>query len=274
VSTPQPTNEKEKQMSDTGIQVSPEILMDKYREIEKIDDQLGAASGGKNAGRTALANKFADANKETIDKLFGQLVEILDGSEDENRAGIFRGLTKQLNEKYSEPTNEYLDTLVKENKSVSPETVSPEMLSELSDKRKVLKSEYDALRNILTLFGESVPAIKEALVSIPTPKKLTGARGPRAMSRFQFSVDGKKLEASENTLSKVAELCGFEPTETEPGKTVTARKQLSEALATAGLNQKEPDDTWQYQVNGHTVSGELLASDPEDDVDSEEEATE
>lgn len=261
-------------MSDTGIQVSPEILMDKYREIEKIDDQLSAASGGKNAGRTALANKFADANKETIDKLFNQLTEILEAQEEDNRAGIFRGLTKQLNEKYSEPTNEYLDVLVKESKSVSTETVSAEQVTQLTDKRKVLKSEYDALRNILTLFGESVPAIKDALVGIPTPKKLTGARGPRAMSRFQFAVDGTNLAAGENTLSKVAELVGFVPVETEPGKTSTARKQLSEALTAAGLNMKEPEDSWSYTVNGHSVSGTLLASDPEDEEDSEEESTE
>jgi len=262
----------------TGIQVSPEILQAKYDEIAELDDRIDAASGGKNAGRTALANKYAEANKETIDKLFEQLVELLNNSEEDAKAGIYRGLTKKLNETFSEPTNEYLDKQVEANKTTATEVVTPEQITEMSTQRKQLKSEYDALRNILELFGESVPAIKEAIANIKTPKKLTGARGPRAMSRFQFIVDGNKLAPSENTLSKVAELVGFQPINEEGGKIKTARKQLTENLIEQKFNPKEPDDEWSYEVNGHTVAGELLASDPEDDASeddaSEEEATE
>jgi hypothetical protein len=252
-----------------GISVSPETLMSKYQEIQVIDEKIAAASGSQSAGKRAIANRLIEANQETVDQLVSQVAEYLKQLDDASLAGVFSGVVKNLSTQFDEKVNTYLTAEAEARKSEQPE-VSQEELTGLVTDRKRLSDEYKALRNILEMFGSDVSGI-------PEPKKMTGARGPRgkrAISMFQFAIDGANLSVAENSLSKVAEVGGFEASEDSEGKKVTALKQLKAYLKeNYEFDTSEPPDTFSFKLpNGKVFSGVKFES-TGDEEDEEEEAS-
>ena len=258
------------------INVSPEVLRAKYNEIVEVDDQLAAASGGANAGKRAIANRLAAENEEAINNLVSQIAEVFEQLDEPTLAGVFSGFTKQLDAKFNEPVQAFLTREAEANKTEVPQ-LSDDDMKKLVETAKTLRNEYTALRNILDLFGQDIS-------DIPLPKKMTGARGKRGkrvLSTYIYSVDGDKLpDLEQGSLAAVAKRIGVEGYETEVTdkegnvtgtKNVTSATQLKEMLAEKGLDLKEPEDTWSYNINGHVVSAVRMAVDDDDDDASDEE---
>lgn len=226
----------------TEIAVSPEVLRNKYSEIVVLDEKIAAASGSDSAGKRAIANAIASETNSVWSPVVEQVtahVETLSGNE---LVGTFTALLASLNEKFREDVDGILSGLVEERSADVPQ-VSEEELAEILKDRKVLSDEYKALRNILEMFGQDVS-------DIPEPKRMTGSRGPRGprtLSKFDYSIDGEPRSKTQNSLSSIANtVCKDLNWKT---------KDLREFLVAQGLDLENPGDTWEYTLpNGKVIS--------------------
>jgi hypothetical protein len=248
----------EKEMSDTGISVSPDTLRAKFDEIAVIDEKLDSVSGGADSGKRALANQIASETSGSWKKVADNLVASLAKIEDPNDlTGAVTGLIKSVNDSFKESIDKYLTEQVEARKNDAP-AVSDDEVAELSTSRKELVEQYKALRQILEMFGNDVS-------TIPEPKKRTGSRGkrgPRVLTNFSFSIDGKERTSSQNSLSSIANtVCADLNWKTA---------DLKNWLAEQGLDFQNPEDSWEYTLpNGKVISGVVMEVDDDDVEDTE-----
>lgn len=249
-------------MADAGISVTPDTLRAKFDEIDAIDSKLDSVSGGADSGKRALANQIASETSASWKKVADNLVTNLGKIEDPNDlTGAVTGLIKAVNDSFKESIDKYLTEQVEARKSDAP-AVSDSEIDELTSSRKELVDQYKALRQILEMFGNDVSAI-------PEPKKRTGSRGkrgPRVLTNYSFSVDGKERTSSQNSLSSIANTVCSDLN----WKTLDLKNWLGEQ----GLDFQNPPEEFSYTLpNGKVLSAVAVEVD-DDEVDDTETAPE
>ncbi len=257
-----------------GINVSIETLKSVYDEIAELDETIGAAVGGKSAGKRALANQLATGQEENVTNLFEVFTENLGGLGPDEIAGIITGIRSKINEAYNETIEAYLESQIGE----SPE-VTPEILDAADKAREIRKDKvkgFKTLRQLLEMFGTDTSSVGE-------PRKWTGGTGPRTFSTYQYTVNGSALPDAENSLATVAKMGGFEKSTRTSRKGeeigVSASANLKAFLGTIeGFDVKNPADTWEATLpNGTVVQAvkqdttvDSVYVDDSDDDDSDE----
>lgn len=222
----------------TEIQISVSRLQEIFDEITVVDDKLAAATGSTEMGKRAYANSLVVEHGSEFESLIEQLVTGF-GNVTDTPAILTAGVTAvqtALKDKFGKQIDEFLTAYVESNKSEAPE-VSESEVDELTSQAKELRKQYNVLRPTLEMFGLD-PS------SVPEPKKMTGSRGkrgPRTLSFFDYSVDGKERSKTQNSLSSIANTV-FK--DTEFGTT----KALREELARQGLDLQNPPETWSYTL--------------------------
>ena len=186
-----------------SLSVDPQMLIDMRAEIDKLDEQLDAASGSEVAGMRALKNSLATDNegvwKELADKVKESLHKIEETQDYSVLVGVYSGIITSLNDEFKTKVDEYATTEANARKSQQTE-VPAEKIKEMNDERKVLVEQFKALKGILKMFKFDVDDIKD-------PKKRTGARGkrgPRVLQNYDFYIDGQPRTRSQNSLSSIA----------------------------------------------------------------------
>lgn len=240
------------------ISVTPESLRAKVDEIFAIDSQLDAASGSASGGRRAILNELvrnADAKSQKfVTQVTGNLSDKFD---DESRIAVYAMLTKALEDSFKPAVDTYLDAQVEARKANTPE-VDQSQVEELTSKRKDLLTQYNALKNILEMFGQG-----DAIKDVPEPKSRVGYRGPRkprAITQFRFKVDDTDLPEG-SQLSAAAELIGVKT------------RELKEEMEADDFDFKNLPAEFSMTVNGHTFSGVRdVTEDEETDAEAEVEA--
>lgn len=242
----------------TEIAVSPEVLRSKYGEIVVLDEKIAAASGSDSAGKRAIANAIASETTDIWTPVAEQVVAHVQTLSGNDLVGTFTALVRALNENFREDVDGILSGLVEERSSDVPQ-VSDEELEDILKQRKVLSDEYKALRNILEMFGQDVS-------DIPEPKRMTGSRGPRGprtLSKYDYSIDGEPRSKTQNSLSSIANtVCKDLNWKT---------KDLREFLVSQGLDLENPGDTWEYTLpNGKVLSAVKSAEDEDSEGETGE----
>jgi hypothetical protein len=251
-------------MSDTGISVTPDTLRAKFGEIQVIDEKLDAVSGGADSGKRALANQIAAETSGSWKKDADKVIALFQkNQEDPNLlVGYVTGFIKEINDNFKESIDKFLTEQVEARKNDAP-VVSDDEVAGLTTDRKELVEQYKVLRQILEMFGHDVS-------TIPEPKKRTGSRGkrgPRVLTNFSFSIDGKERTSSQNSLSSIANtVCADLNWKTA---------DLKNWLAEQGLDFQNPEDSWEFTLpNGKVISGVIMEVDEDDVDDTEEEEAE
>lgn len=222
----------------TEINISVSALQAIYDQIVEKDEQLAAASGSSEMGKRAYANTLVNEHGEQFEKFVNDIVTPITNVNDQPEllVAVVTMLQNKIKEAFGKPVDEFLTKYVEENKKDQPE-VSDAQVEELTKQAKELRKQYAVLRPTLEMFGQDVS-------TVPEPKKMTGSRGPRGprtLSSFDYSVDGKPRSETQNSLSSIANTV-FK--DTPFGNT----KALREELARQGLNLQEPADEWSYTV--------------------------
>lgn len=249
-------------MSDTasqGISVNVGMLQSKYDEISEIDEKLDAASGNEQAGKRALSNRIAEETKSQWEDPVSNIVSSFNQIEDLTvLIGAINGLQKLLKDNFGEKTEAYLKEQVEASKKDAPQ-VSADEVEQLLNNRKDLVNQYRALKNMLDVFGIDSS-------SVPEPKKMTGSRGkrgPRVLTNYAFSIDGKELSASQNSLSAVANnICK----DIAGGWKV---KDLREFLTAQGIDLTNPPSEFEVTLPNNKVLGAKVVEVDDDDVEDE-----
>ena len=243
-----------------SIDVSVDGLRALVDTIEQIDVRLDSASGTQASGKRAILNSLVKQNESTINTVVEQIVSAFSQFDEATLAGVFTGLNKALDEKYSKQVGEYAEREAEARKNgESDVTLTPEQVQTLSDERKSLVATYTAVKNLLALSGQDVS-------EVPEPAKRQGARGPRgkrAISQVVWSIDGTELPADQQTGSAVAKALDFE-----------SAKAFREALTAAGVDVKNPPARIEVTLNGKQVvgvRGEAENASDEDDSDDDDE---
>ncbi len=259
-----------------GLSLDINTLSAKADEIAEIDVKLDAASDSAGAGKRAIANQLVKENEGTIESLVSQITSFLNDADENTVAGVFTGVVRSLNSAFSEPVTKHLEVLASSATS-SVEVPSEAEIEELTTVRKKLNEQFKALETLLDSFGIDTS-------SVAKPKKRTGSRGkrsPRAMSQYQFYLDGTELSAAENNLTLIAKRVGsFDGITVSDdegnSKTLTPGKALRDFLAENGVDQKNPPAEWSVELpSGNTLSAARFeTSDDEDEDEADDEGEE
>lgn len=253
-----------------GIEVNMDTALAKYQEIVQYDEIIAAASGSKDAGKRAIANQIAVETETDYKKMLDNLVSALNKVEDTRvLVGVTTAINKSLKDNFTSQVEEFLEKELEARKSDTPE-VSQEQLEQTLKDRKEAVDQYNALKNILEMFGNDVE-------SLPVPKRMSGPRGaqgkrgPRLPKNLQFQIDGKDRTATQNSLSSIANtVCKGD--EFEGGSWTT--KELKTWLMEQGFDFENPPTEFSYTLpNGKVLSG-YMTTDPDEDEDEDEDETE
>lgn len=257
-------------MSDTGINVTPAMYRQKATELADLYERISQASGNKTAGKRAIANRLVEANQETVNNIVNQITEFLSGLDDSALAGVYTGLTKQVEATFDSKVSAFLEAEANSNKTeVTP--ISPEELVTLTEEYKTGVKDLGLLKSVLAMFRQD-----DQIADIPDPKRMTGARGPRgkrALSQFVYSIGKDQLPADEQSVTKIAKANGFEDSVDENGKKVTAGSQLK-ALILSRIKVEDPSelpDEWSVKLPNNKTLNAIKLVDEDDDEDEEEE---
>lgn len=234
--------------------VTVESLQETYDAIVSIDEKIDAASGTTAAGKRAMTNRLVEDEKDSWTPAVQNFVgEIRNGNLPiEKVIGVVNGIISGLTSEFGAEMDEHLDAEVERLKSQAPE-VSESELEELLNEGREQRKVYDAMRTVLDLLGEDVSGI-------PTPKRLSGARGPRGprlSKKYNYTIDGKGRSDNTNTLSSIyqTDIKG-----TEGCEDWTGTKQLKEFMAENGFDFDDPQDEFEVTLPNNKVLGMTVAS--------------
>ena len=245
----------------TQLTISRELLLDLKSQVDDIDAQLASASGSDGAGKRAIANQIVKDNVTVVESAKSAVSAIYNTAASvQERVAVVYGL-RALFETFEKEVSDWLTAQAEANKSTAVKPDDSE-LDALMNQRRELVKQFSMIKTILGMHGESVDDIAD-------PKTRVGARGkrgPRAISGFQFSINGVDLSAKENGLSAIAK------------KYDMKSKELRDYLEAnvEGLKIKTPPDSFEAILpNGDVLSATKMDSEDEpDDEDETEDETE
>lgn len=216
----------------SGIQVDKEALVQKSHEIDEIDVTLDAQSGSKAAGKRSVVNSLisGSANSEFVSSVVSKMTE---NFEDEELVGTYYSLLAALESEFDDFAENVVDGIVSDKAEEVSEKLSDAELADIQEQRKALVQEFKALKNILEMFGQDVDDVPEPKIR----RGSRGPRGPRTLSKFQYTVNDVALEEDINSLATVAKLSGN-----------IKVKELKEALTAQGIDLSSPPAEWTAEL--------------------------
>lgn len=257
-------------MSMTGdITLNVDFLRQVRKEIDNLDEAISSASGGDTAGKRSIIKSIleaqdtskASAAKEAFDAFWNTSFSF------DEKAALFFGLMESL-----EAYEEELNGEIKKRIEAAPKAEKKplEEIQKLVDRRKELTATFRTVKQLLELYGFDLSGITD-------PKKMTGSRGPRgprALSEFQYAIDGKELSAKENTLSWIASSVGMKSKDFRDYLRSKVALPDDEEGKPVKFDTKNPPEKWSVELpNGKTLSAEKFdssaAADDDDDDDDE-----
>ena len=157
--------------------------------IAEIDVKLDSLMDPESAGKTKIINQFVAAEKETSDGVVSDIVEQLNGASIERQIGIYYGLIRGLNAAFKPNVETAVLEKVKTLPKVEP-LISEQEAGELSKVRSDLAQKVKQLIGMAEVFGE----VPEGMHEAPKRTGKSGKRGPRALTLYDYSIDGEEFE--------------------------------------------------------------------------------
>jgi hypothetical protein len=242
----------------TTMSFDRNLLLQFASEIQEYDVKLDEGAGSKSAGKRAIKNRLAENSTVDVSGILGWFDQLSDIS---LRAAAFVKFEKAFNDKFAPAIEAFIESQVTPSDGAK---LSDEELATLETERRESVKKFNAMRDLWKLLNPT-----DDLSDIPEPKKRTGSRGPRgprAISSYQFAVDGTELSAANNTLAHIASLQdGF--------KVKDLRAYVIEKLSTEDkkFDFKTPPESFSFTLpNGMSVYASKMAEPAADDDDDED----
>ena len=225
-----------------------EMYQELMEAINSIDEQLDSLDGGDSAGKRKIANDLVAANEAVWQPVVESLIRQLGNLEGDTLAGVFRGISGELNKAFAKPVADHIESLVEVAPVVEP-LITAEEATELSSQRSEL---YKNVKQVIHL-----ASVMNSL-ELESPKIRRGSkgkRGPRIVTLMNWAINGEALD-DEIKYKEVAIACGFE-----------GSKGLTDYMKSKDIDTKAPENN-EIEVelpDGRTLTGFM----PEDDDDDE-----
>jgi hypothetical protein len=250
------------------ISVDRQFLVDISNACANIDDKLASLAGSPTAGKRAQIKALVEANETDVTPVV-TFVESLQESAD--RFVVWSKIEAAIKAKFDAEFDAFVASLVKV-EATPGEKISDDEVEALITKRRQYAQQWAALTSV---WPSLMPGVD--ISDIPAPKKMTGSRGPRgkrAISSYQFSLDGGKLSADENSLVAVAKK--FNTTDAEgnfvPWKAKGLRDFCIEQAKQKGIefSWKTPPSEFTFELPGGRMFSGVKMEEPEiDDSDDD-----
>lgn len=255
-------------MSETGLPLQSDQMIATYRvvkeKIDALDEQLDALSDRKGAGKRALINAMIEEQKEdwggTLQNFSAALSNVENEKGFEVAAGIYYGFLKAITDQFKEKFDKFVQEKVDAQPVTQVVEMSPEEVEKLSEQRKA----YAKQAKMIMELGTTLGANEDDFPKIKVRTGARGKRGPRALSLFDWFIDGEALSGEDNSLLAVSRAHGYEK-----------KADLTKAMKDGGIDTKEPEDQITFTLkDGKVLTGQKRAdamSDEEDEDDEDDE---
>lgn len=253
----------------TGDEDLPTLFNILSKGLESVDaemDSWNPAAGQRKAFVAEVDAEQQDIWQPQAEKLISQLNE----RDERTRYAIYHGLTDALNKAFSKSYTTWVENQVEA--LPKPETVAVDegrkayVRSKRSEWYQMCKQIYDTA----SLFGQNW------VESVEMPKIRRGGSGKRsakALSLYDYWVDGRELSGDENTTLGVAKLLGYEKS--------SDLTKLLKGIVVKGDNGKDqkfntskPPTRFEVSVEGKDGARHTITAQKSDDSDSEEDDSE
>ncbi len=103
-------------MTDTGINVTPQLYRDRAMELANLYEQISQASGsGKSAGERAIANRLVEKYNAEVEDIFNQLSSTLNSVDTDLMVALYTGLKRRIYKNFSYNVDEFLSDEAEKN---------------------------------------------------------------------------------------------------------------------------------------------------------------
>jgi hypothetical protein len=228
----------------------------------EIDAKVDAGSDTETRKRVTsdLVENQQGIWEPSVNHLKMALEKVRDEEGDRDKfVGIYLGIVRGLSSLFKNEVEAYVDTLV-EQAPTPDDVLSEEDKKALMEERKALVGQ---IRTIIEMaktfneFDESNPWYE------PKRRGAVGSRGKRALSFYNWTIDGQTLPEDEQSVAGVYPKVGF-----------TKAADLTAALKAAGIDTTNPPREFSVTVNGKTVVATDTRPEGEEDDDDEAEESE
>jgi hypothetical protein len=250
------------------ISVDREFLVDISKSCAEIDEKLSALSNSPAAGKRAQIKALVEANETDVSPI---VTFIESNANPAERFVVWSKIEAAIKAKFDAEFDAFVASLVKV-EAAPGEKISDEEVEVLMAKRRQYAQQWTALTSV---WSSLMPGVD--ISDIPAPKKMTGLRGPRgkrAISSYQFSLNGVKLSADENSLPAVAK--NFSTTDAEGNsvawKAIDLRNFCIEQAKQKGMefSWKTPPSEFTFELPGGRMFSGVKMEEPEvDDSDDD-----
>lgn len=247
--------------------IDKNTLVELSNRSYELDELIQSAQGTPGASKRAQIKALMAEN--TVD--VAPVVSFLSSEETvDSRFAVWEKIKAAVDEAFEEEFDSFVKSLVK-SEAVAAK-VSNEELETLITERRGVAQQYNAIVSVFHLLcpGEDISDIKP-------PKKMTGlrgSRGPRAISFYQFAINGSKCSADENSLPAIAKrIVVATPDGNVPWKASELRAFCIDQAKTRGqeFSWKTPPDHFSFTLPGDiTFEGSKMEASEADDSDEDD----
>lgn len=232
--------------------------------VNDIDVKLDSLTDSETAGKRKVTNELVESSKTHWENIVAQIVANVEPMDDpKTKYGIYFGLVKGLRAAFDDEASKLVTSIV-ETQPKSEPLISEEEAKSLGATRTEVMTKLRATKDLLVTFGAD-----ENELELPKSRRGSrGKRGKRALSYYDWFIDGVAVTGDDNTPAGVAKLLGF-----EKAKDFTAA--MKEVQVGEGkLDTAKPPMEFSLEVRGKTVRAVRGADAPEVTEDEEEESEE
>ena len=225
--------------------------------VDEIDPKLDA--GTESAGKRKVTNDLVESTEPNWKPVADHIITGMQEMTDEQIAGVFYGLIRAITPTFKERADGYISSLA-ENMPKSEDIPSDEEKKELAATRSDLVKQIRTLVDMAKVFKEDWAEN----ATIPPRRGSVGKRGKRALSFYDWNVDGVDADEDSNSVKGISELLGFAK-QADFTKALKEQRVVIEGKEVA-LNTTNPPESFTVTINGKTVTA-TRANDEEDDDD-------
>lgn len=220
------------------------------KNINEIDEKLDSLVDTATAGKRKITNDLVESYDPVWSPVSTGLIEQIREMDPEQLVAVYFGLTRALDSEFREMAAKFVTDLA-ENAPKSEPLISEDEVEDLSKIRSELYQKAKAVVDLAANFGE------EDLEMPKTRRGSRGKRGKRALTTMTWAINGSPVSDDDDSVAGVAKLLGFEKA-----------KDFTQALRDAGIDTREPGETFTVEIAGKTVTAEKTDDDAESDSEA------
>lgn len=223
--------------------------------LDEMDTKLDSLSDAEAAGKRKITNELVERFKGNWEPFAAKIVEQFQALDEDTLVGVYNGVVRELRSHFEEPSNKRVTSLV-ESQPKAEVQITEDEAKKLSTQRSEAYQQIKQVIELAQSWGEEGAENWE----MPKPRRgARGKRGKRALSYYNWFIDGEAVPADDNSVAGVYKLLGFDKA-----------KDFTEFLRSNKIDTREPAPEFEVTYNGKQVRAVRSADAPVEASDDSE----